>query len=38
VETTNDMVGCPGCGAVATHTDAGRCGCGTCRSGVARQP
>ena len=30
VETTNDMVGCPGCGAVATRTDAGRCGCATC--------
>jgi hypothetical protein len=30
VETTNDMVGCPGCGAVATAHGRRRYGCAIC--------
>ena len=37
VETTNDMVGCPGCGAVATAHGRGRCGSAIYRWAVARR-
>lgn len=36
VETTADVVGCPGCGRSPPGTGVDRCGCGTCRSADGR--
>ena len=36
VETTADLVGCPGCGAVGAAHAAARCGCATCLRLAAR--